>query len=642
MNRQACDKQSRDFAGRMSEIMLLRWPLKLLGGVWKLRLLGPLFRFEIVRASRQGRFFSLRCLYVGTVLLLLYLVYASWFGWDGSAKRVRLGESDPGGPAFIEPGLGEMAAFANAMAMAFLWAQFVAVLLLTPILTAGAITEERGRRTLDFLLVTHLHDSEIVVGKLVARLGHMVLILASGLPLLALVELLGGVDPNFVLAAFICTVAFLLGLGSFAIFASASAPNTRHAVARTYYLGVCYCLGTLFCLPFGNWLDWAADGNPAAFLTRELGDMRPAAVPRGLPVAVSRFLAFHAVAAVLFCSLAVRRLRRPLDQLSPRRLRLLHAERGTSKAAAAQAVHESRHRPMPRDNDNLLWWKECTFEMAPPLRHRDVCLVALIVCLVSCVSLGPLISFSLEQSRSYAAESRNIWVRSWGTFLFMLLLIAIAFDAASRFSRERSRRTLDSLLATPLENRTILAAKIVGSIAVLRGFCIFLGIFWSFGLMTLSMSLLAFPLVIGGGAVYAILVALIGVSFSMVCRNTMRATLYTLIAFAGLCITPLFLGLAVESLARSADWSEAQTHWVTLPLYSLSPPVTLWFLPFPDSALGTPELDGSPAHAAVAGSALGLAFAAGLAWFLWDRLNARFGKITGRMPIPEAGSASSP
>jgi ABC-type transport system involved in multi-copper enzyme maturation permease subunit len=576
----------------------------------------------------------MRSFYVGALLLSLYLVYASWFGWDGHTVRIRA-TADGAGEEGYGPGIHEMAQFANSMATTFLWVQFLAVFLLTPILTAGAISEERGRRTLDFLLVTHLHDSEIVVGKLAARLSHMVLILASGLPLLGILQLLGGVDANLVLAAFVCTLAFLIGLGSLAVFASASAPNTRQAVARTYYLCLCYCLGSMFCLPFGSWLDWVADGNPVVFLTRELGDMRPAAQPRGLPVAVVHFTVFHAVAAFLLCFLAVQRLRRPLDQLSRRQLQILCAERGPSKAVTALAELEPRHRPMPDDVENPLWWKECTFEMAGPLRSWDVFVLTLIMCLTSCISLGPLIVFSMDQRPNLAAESSNVWVRGWSAFLSTILLSGVALNAAARFSRERSRRTLDSLLATPLENRTILAAKILGSIATLRWFCAFLGIFLVIGVLTFSMSLLAFPLVLGAWTLYAFLAALIGVGFSLVCRNTMRATMFTLITLIGLCVGPLLLGLAVESVARSGDWLEAETRLVTWPIYRLSPPVNLWHLPFNDRLRTTDSQDRTSAREGFLASGFGLAFAASLACFLWMRLNSRFGSITGRMPVNE-------
>src|SRR5260370_1408916 len=80
--------------------------------------------------------------------------------------------------------------------------QLVAVFLLTPLCAAGAITEEKEKRTLDFVLSTDLRDREIVWGKLASRMAYLVLFVLTGLPILSAIQFLGGVDPNLVLAGF--------------------------------------------------------------------------------------------------------------------------------------------------------------------------------------------------------------------------------------------------------------------------------------------------------------------------------------------------------------------------------------------------------------------------------------------------------
>src|SRR5262245_15218939 len=111
-----------------------------------LRLLGPVFRHDLVRTARRGRPFLLRGAYAGAMLLALAVVYSRWFragaespwqGWAGGALAV-----------------GDLAAFANTCFTVFLAVQFLGVFLLTPIYTAGAVAEERERRTLDHLLAT--------------------------------------------------------------------------------------------------------------------------------------------------------------------------------------------------------------------------------------------------------------------------------------------------------------------------------------------------------------------------------------------------------------------------------------------------------------------------------------------------------
>src|SRR5438477_11919898 len=111
---------------------------------------GPVFRYDLVRSARQGRLFLLRCVYAFALLVVLFLVYTSWFQsslrspWDLFSS--------------IAIPIGSMAAFAESCFWTFMAVQLGAVFLLTPVIAGGAIAEERQRRTLPFLLTTDLHD----------------------------------------------------------------------------------------------------------------------------------------------------------------------------------------------------------------------------------------------------------------------------------------------------------------------------------------------------------------------------------------------------------------------------------------------------------------------------------------------------
>ena len=74
---------------------------------------------------------------------------------------------------------------------------------------------EKDRRTLDFLLATRLGNAEIVLGKLAACLARFFTSLAAGLPVVLLLNLLGGVDPRLILLAYggiASTVFFVLAI----------------------------------------------------------------------------------------------------------------------------------------------------------------------------------------------------------------------------------------------------------------------------------------------------------------------------------------------------------------------------------------------------------------------------------------------
>src|SRR5262249_15603380 len=142
------------------------------GRTVKYPLFGPVLWFDLVRTTRRGRHVLLRCGYLVFLLVAIFVLYEKYLSND----------TDRG--VFDERAIAphEMARFTEAFFTAFMVIQFLVVLLLTPIFTAGAIAEERERRTLEFLLATDLHNREIVFSKLLARLASLALLLLTGLP----------------------------------------------------------------------------------------------------------------------------------------------------------------------------------------------------------------------------------------------------------------------------------------------------------------------------------------------------------------------------------------------------------------------------------------------------------------------------
>jgi ABC-type transport system involved in multi-copper enzyme maturation permease subunit len=80
--------------------------------------------------------------------------------------------------------------------------QVAFVLALVPALVAGAVAEERSRRSLDSLLVSPLSGLEIVIQKLAAKLLRLGLLLAVSLPIVCMLAMLGGTDAWTIAAAF--------------------------------------------------------------------------------------------------------------------------------------------------------------------------------------------------------------------------------------------------------------------------------------------------------------------------------------------------------------------------------------------------------------------------------------------------------
>ncbi len=100
--------------------------------------------------------------------------------------------------------------------------EFALVLFIMPSLTAGSISGERERGTLDLMLTTRLTPGRIVIGKLLSGMSNVIVVLVSSLPVLSLVFVYGGVTAgdlailmvSFIMAAFL-TASVGLFMSSF-------------------------------------------------------------------------------------------------------------------------------------------------------------------------------------------------------------------------------------------------------------------------------------------------------------------------------------------------------------------------------------------------------------------------------------------
>jgi hypothetical protein len=122
----------------------------------------------------------------------------------------------------------------------FMSVQFVTVLLLTPAFAAGAIAEEKERKTLEFILATDLRNREIVLSKLASRFSNLGLLILTGLPILSITQFMGGVDPDLVLAGFAATGLTMASLTALSILQSVYAKKPRDAIILTYLATVAY------------------------------------------------------------------------------------------------------------------------------------------------------------------------------------------------------------------------------------------------------------------------------------------------------------------------------------------------------------------------------------------------------------------
>jgi ABC-2 type transport system permease protein len=132
--------------------------------------------------------------------------------------------------------------------------QLILIAFMTPGLTAGVVSGERERQTLNMLLTTQQSSSTIVLSKLASSLSFMALVVIATLPIYSIVFLYGGVSPKQVALVFLFYLFIMLLLGSLGVLFSTLLKRTIVSVIVTYGVGGFIFLGTgllyLLCMSF--------------------------------------------------------------------------------------------------------------------------------------------------------------------------------------------------------------------------------------------------------------------------------------------------------------------------------------------------------------------------------------------------------
>lgn len=112
--------------------------------------------------------------------------------------------------------------------------QLVLITFVTPGLTAGAISGEREKQTLNMLLTTQQSSFSIIMSKLFSSISFMILLVFATIPVYSIVFLYGGISPGQMIAVFAYFIFVMIVLGAFGIFFSTVFRRTVVAVITTY------------------------------------------------------------------------------------------------------------------------------------------------------------------------------------------------------------------------------------------------------------------------------------------------------------------------------------------------------------------------------------------------------------------------
>jgi len=604
-------------------------------------LFGPVFFYDLVRTARRNQQIAHRVLYAILLTVILFIVYWSWFPYsDVDFKRLLRG---------VEISITERSRFAESFFNTFMIVQMLVVVLVTPAYTAGAISDEKEKRTLEFLLATDLTNREIVMGMMASRMANLFLLAMTGLPIVSLLEFLGGVDPNLVLAGFLSTGMTILTLGSLSILMSVFSKTSLTALVQTYFWTIVLlvgsgCCGLTYGMPLYRFLESTAANDDAGTTTVIV--LIVLLIELGIQGWVTIYCCRRAIANLRNEALGVyekpdelrQRRRRakksPVSQADPEEPPKIRAPEPDDYLPLAPPHHHSHsRRAWPPLRGDALRWKEINTEQYLGLPQQSEALGFLfIAALFLLFILFSALSLYREPGNQLS-QYFNAIVRGLATPVSCLLFLVVALNAARRMTRERELRTLDSLLTIPVDRSEILFAKWLASVLSVGGLWFVLPGLWVLGLLTGGLNIAAFPMVLAAVLVYAAFFSMLGLWFSTINRKSLRSTLFTLLAVLVILVGPVFIsgmfshGTTGGSQAENWDWGGLLVD------YGLHPPATLWTLTYHSLDPGKPD-EGQPLPrilAALAG-VHGYFILTGLLWLsACSRLNAERGPVPHRL-----------
>ncbi|HEV8062716.1 MAG TPA: ABC transporter permease subunit [Gemmataceae bacterium] len=574
-----------------------------------IHLFGPILFYDLVRTARRTRYFVIRYLCLLTLVGLFFFVH--WASNSGNPSNVMT--------------TSEAQNFTFFYFLVFVVVQSVFLIMLAPAYVAGSIAEEKERKTLEFILATDLHNREIVFGKLVSRIANLMILFMSGLPILSIMQFMGGVDPTLIVAWAAATAIGLVSICCLSMLNSVLNRRPRDAIALSYFCVLGYLIlsgaSWMFKIPAfaPAWINSltlekclyvGSTGNPLAMAILAADELNIGhSIDSVLTTYVRDFAIFHLTLALICSVFSVLLLRR---------------------FALRQATAEPRSRfrirwPRPRVTSEPLLWKEVFVEKGLHVNF----LGRIIFCLLLAVA-GAALWYSVEvENRASLRDVIASWIQVVGMLGACLLLLTVAGRAATSLSNERDKETLDGLLTAPVSTNSILFAKWIGAMLSIRWGVFCLTLIYLLGVWQGAVHWITVPLQLLAWTTYTAVVAILGLWYSVVCRSSTGATVWTYLSTAGLgvghwldmlCMIPLFFAGQYEPL-----------RYLVLMQAGFTPPYALALSFFVDTSPRSPD-----AADQIFYGLAGLAAWLMIAGVLWLMTSSRFQLMCGRSTLLES------
>ncbi|MEX0818701.1 MAG: hypothetical protein WD070_03880 [Pirellulaceae bacterium] len=496
---------------------------------------GPVFYREAETTPRRPRHYMVRTIYV---VALLVLICTAWFRLSG-LQIIRT--------------VGDMARFGALLFQILAPVQLALITFLAAFGTASAVSQEKDRRTLILLLMTRLRNSELVIGKLLASLLDIFVMILTALPVFLLVTLLGGVSHGQVIRVFLITLTTGLAAGSLGSMLGLWREKTFQTLALTALTIVLWSAvweAVYAGLLFDSLAGWSCETLATGFSPYRA--IEAGAQPRlggadwfsFFSDGVSLYLGISLGIAAALNGWAIWRVRvwNPSRELRPgqadenEQASIWGAEHdikqlATTSADKQQIAEAARSRHVDARSktastksrevwDNPILWREmCTWAYG-----RKVLIIRLAYLIAFVLAAGALygaITSGAATARSSAGAIPALAI--WLSLFFLVSLVIINALAVNSVTNERDGQALDILLATDISPKEFVFGKLWGVLwvtkeMVLLPMVLCAVLWWQRGINAENLIYL-----LGGLAVMDVFVTVLGLHCGMTYSNSRTA-----------------------------------------------------------------------------------------------------------------------
>ena len=427
-------------------------------------------------APRTTRHFLARGVYIATLGIL---ICTAWTVVTG-AQDIRT--------------ISDMARFGAVLFQVLATLQLAVMMFLAATSSASIVAQEKDKRTLILLLLTHMSNHELVLGKLTAALLYVGSLILAGLPVFAIVMLLGGVSPVQVAAMTLVTVLSSLVAACLGNFIAYSREKTFQSLSMTFlliviWIGLSEALATEALGELVAGFPSKTIGTAISPIRAMLLATRPSVSTGGsrlsLVQGIGPFVTFSVSISMILTITTILRVR--IWNPSPELFQIPKEYEGTSifshgaegkkeadlgiadeteKDEAARAGHVDARTRAQKRYGRTVWHNPVLWrEMRTWAYGRKVLVIRLGYMLFFALAVAALIYLSSEPIDRAALLPRE------GQPIAPLLLVSFCIVnalAVTAITSERDGKSLELLMVTDLLPREFLLGKLLGVLYVTK------------------------------------------------------------------------------------------------------------------------------------------------------------------------------